>query len=127
MRYAPCMGYRIDFAVRDDLLRAVVSGKAGSDETAISIAQDIADHAKREARKQLLIDLRRLGNRIGSLGKLLLPRGWRRDSDYRVAVIDIRQHDPHYVFLELAARRRGYELRCFEDVNEALKWLQERA
>jgi len=120
------MGYRIDFAVRDELLRAVVSGKAGSDETAGCIGQDIADQAKREARKQLLIDMRRLGNRIGSLGKILLPFGWRRESDYRVAVIDLKQHDPHYVFLELAARRRGYELRCFEHVDEALKWLQER-
>lgn len=120
------MGYRIDFAVRDDLLRAVVSGKAGSDDMAANIGLDIAEQAKREARKQLLIDMRRLGNRIGSLGKILLPSGWRRDTDFRVAVIDIRQNDPHYVFLELAARRRGYELRCFEHVDEALKWLQER-
>ena len=100
------MGYRIDFAVRDDLLRAVVSGKAGSDEMAENIGLDIAEQAKREARTQLLIDMRRLGNRIGSLGKILLPSGWRRQTDYRVAVIDLKQHDPHYVFPRLPFKVR---------------------
>src|SRR3954466_107487 len=104
------MGYQIEFAVRDDMLRAVVSGRASSDTTATWIAKDIADEAKKEARKQLLVDLRRLGNRVGSLASILIPRGWRRATDYRVAVLDLPENDPHYVFLELAARTSGYEL-----------------
>ena len=120
------MGYRIEFAVGDDLLRAVVTGRASSDSTASWIGKDIADQAKRAARKLLLVDLRRLGNRIGSLGSILMPGGWRRDTDYRVAVVDVAENDPHYVFLELAARSRGYDLRYFDNAAAALAWLQER-
>ena len=120
------MGYRIDFAVRDDLLRAVVSGRASCERTASWIGKDIAEQAKRAARKQLLVDLRRLGNRVGSLGTILLPSGWRRATDYRVAVLDITENDPYYVFLELAARCRGYDLRYFDGAAAALAWLQER-
>ena len=126
MGYFTAMGYRIDFAVRDDTLRAIVSGTASSDYTASWIAEDIAAQAKREARKQLLVDVRRLGNRIGSLGMILIPSGWRRESDYRVAVIDVKENDPHYVFLELAARGKGYELRYFDNATDALTWLEER-
>jgi hypothetical protein len=127
MRYFGPMGYRIDFAVRENLLRAVVSGKASSSKTASCIATDIAEGAKREARKQLLVDLRRLGNRIGSLGSILMPRGWRRVTDYRVAVIDLEENSPYYVFIELAAKKRGYELRCFHNPEDALRWLQARS
>jgi hypothetical protein len=126
MRYFRAMGYRIDFAVRENLLRAVVSGKAPTKPAANGIASDIAEGAKREARRQLLVDLRRLGNRIGSLRSILLPRGWRRVTDYRVAVIDIKENSPYYVFIELAAKKRGYELRCFDNPDDALRWLQAR-
>ncbi|HZQ72290.1 MAG TPA: hypothetical protein VFB08_05200 [Burkholderiales bacterium] len=127
MRYLAAMGYRIDFAVRENLLRAVVSGKAPTKAAAGSIGSDIAEGAKREARRELLVDLRRLGNRIGSLKSILLPRGWRRVTDYRMAVLDTRENNPYYVFLEMAAKKRGYELRCFDNADDAQRWLQARS
>jgi hypothetical protein len=120
------MGYRIDFAVREDTLRAVVSGGAAA-KYAGSIARDISEQAKREARNQLLIDLRRLNNRVGTLGQLLTVKSpMRRTSDFRVAVIDTPGNDRYYVFHELAAAARGYSLRYFNDPSAALEWLQER-
>ena len=117
------MGYRIDFAVREDTVAAIVSGRNSSQETAGWIAADIAEATRCEAGKKVLIDLRRLENRVGSLGALLLARDGRAAAE-RVAVIDLRQNDPYYVFHELAARGGGCELRAFDDAGAALRWLR---
>jgi hypothetical protein len=41
----------------------------------------------------------------------------------RVAVLDVSDNDPYYVFSENHARMRGRELRYFYDPNAALRWL----
>lgn len=114
------MGYRIDFAVRDGTLRAVVSGNS-SLEHAASIARDIAEQASRQAVRQLLIDVRSLLGRVGTLGTMLGPQG--EMAGCRVAVLDVSDNDPYYVFSENAARMRGRELRYFYDPAAALRWL----
>jgi hypothetical protein len=114
------MGYRIEFAVSDGTLRAVVSGKS-SLEHAGSIARDIADQASRQSIRQLLIDVRKLLGRVGTLGTMLGPQG--EMAGCRVAVLDVSDNDPYYVFSENAARMRGRELRYFYDPAAALRWL----
>jgi len=116
------MGYRIDFAVRDDTVAAIVSGRTSSQQTADWIAADIAEAARREAGKHVLVDLRRLENRVGSLGALLVTRDGRAPAE-RVAVVDLKENDPYYVFREVAARNGGCELRYFADAGAALRWL----
>jgi hypothetical protein len=118
------MGYRIDFAVRDRTLSAVVSGNS-SIAHAARIAQDIAQQANVQSIKQLLIDVRKLFGRVGTLGTMLGPQG--EMAGCRVAVLDISDSDPYYVFSENAARMRGRELRYFYDPAEALRWLDARA
>ena len=114
------MGYRIDFAVHDGTLRAVVSGKS-SLEHAPRIARDIAEQASLQSVRQLLIDVRRLLGRVGSLGAMLDPQG--EMAGCRVAVLDVTDSDPYYVFSENAARLRGRKLRYFYDPAAALRWL----
>jgi hypothetical protein len=114
------MGYRIDFAVRDGTLRAVVSGKS-SLENAASIARDIAEQAHLQSVRQLLIDVRNLLGRVGTLGAMLGPQG--EMAGCRVAVLDVSDNDPYYVFSENAARMRGRKLRYFYDAAAALRWL----
>ena len=114
------MGYRIDYAQREGKLKAVVSGKASLD-YAKRIARDIVEQASSQAAKQLLIDVRRLMGRVGTLGALMLPMTG--VPDCRVAVLDVRENDPHYVFPEHAAQRRGSALRLFYDPAAALRWL----
>jgi hypothetical protein len=98
------MAYRIDYELRDGCLQAVVSGKS-SLEHAPRITQDIAEQASRQAARQLLIDVRNLFGRVGTLGKLLDAHGPMEGR--KVAVLDLTDDDPYYVFSENAARGRG--------------------
>jgi hypothetical protein len=107
------MGYRIDYQAREGVLSAVVSGKS---KYAARIARDIAAHV---GERELLIDLRRLEDRVGNLGPLLNSIGRRR-----IAVLDVVENDRHYVFAEMFARSLGCTLRCFTDATSAIRWLQ---
>jgi len=114
------MSYRIDYAQREGCLEVVVSGKS-SVEHAARITRDIAEQASRQAARQLLIDVRNLLGRIGALGMLLDPQG--ATQGCKVAVVDVSDDDPYYVFSENAARARGRALRYFYDSSAALRWL----
>lgn len=122
------MGCRIHYAVRDGMLQAVVSGRAidrngGGHEA--WIAQDIAAEAGRQALTRVLIDLRGLADRLGSLGALSLSRVERRRvRGYRVAVVDALAHESCYALHEMAARARGFVLRCFASSADAARWLR---
>ena len=118
------MGYRIEFAEHEGTVRAVVSGKASASQAGW-IARDIAEQAKRVAGRELLIDLRRLADRLGALGALLMaPLGPRSMPECRVAVVDVRENDPYYALHEYAARSKGYRLRYFDNPSSALSWLR---
>src|SRR3972149_2564238 len=64
------MGCRIDYGNREGVLRAVVSGKS-SLAYAAWMARNIAEQAAGAAAECLLIDLRRLQDRVGTLRALL--------------------------------------------------------
>jgi hypothetical protein len=118
------MGYRIHYAVREGMLQAAVSGKAGGLQVE-RIAQDISAEAGRETVNRVLIDVRGLSDRLGSLGALAMVRCEpARINGYRVAVVDAAENDAYYALHEMAARARGYMLRCFSSVAEAANWLR---
>ena len=116
------MGYRIDYVERGETLAAVVRGKTLAH--AVEIAQDIAEHAGRRAARRLLIDLRGLVDRVGSLSALLMAPA--TQVRCKVAVLDVPDYDSYYAFPETAARARGGDLRYFASRDDALDWLGER-
>lgn len=122
------MGCLIHYAVRDGMLRAVVSGKAlgrSSGNVASWIAHDIAEQAGRATCKRVLIDLRGVADRLGSLGALSMAGSEPdRVAGYRVAVVDAMENDAYYALHEMAARARGCVLRCFTSVADAARWLR---
>ncbi len=119
------MGCCIQYAVRDGTLQAVVSGRALSGGTASWIARDIALQAGRQRSKRLLIDVRGLGDRLGSLGALSMADGDPRwIGGYRVAMVDAMENDSYYALHEMAAAARGYVLKCFSSAAEAARWLR---
>ncbi|MBI3372349.1 MAG: hypothetical protein HY017_11415 [Betaproteobacteria bacterium] len=116
----PCL---INYAVRDGLLRAEVRGKS-SYRDAAWIARDIVRQTAEQAVRCVLIDVRRLAERLGMLGSLSMATGDPGDVyGYRVAVVDVKENDGYYARHEIAARNRGYALRCFTDSAEARNWL----
>ncbi len=114
------MGYRIEFVEQGDTLAAVVHGR-NSFALAFQIAQDIAEHAVRRAARRLLIDMRGLVGRVGSLSALLVAPATQLQC--RVAVLDVPEYDAYYAFPESAARARGANLRYFTRAEDALDWL----
>jgi hypothetical protein len=118
------MGYFIRYAVREGMLQAAVSGRAGELQ-AERIAQDISAEAGRGTLKRVLIDVRGLSDRLGSLGALAMVRcAPARMRGCRVAVVDGIENDAYYALHEMAAQARGYVLRCFGSAAEALRWLR---
>src|SRR2546423_12995238 len=117
------MAYRIEYAEREGTLRATVFGRSTLDH-ATRIAHDIVEAAKDQAAKHVLIDLRRLVDRVGTLGALIVPAA--AVPDCRVAVLDVRENDAHYAFSEYAAFKRGCALRMFYDAGAAMRWLEGR-
>src|SRR3954465_6790084 len=105
------MGYRIQYTDRDGALSAVVSGKS-SLAAAGCIARDIAAQAARQSLDRVLVDLRWLEDRVGTLRALRALHG------LRVAVLDLGENDPHYAFSEDA------ELRYFAHAGAAIRWLR---
>ena len=114
------MGYRIDFVENGETLAAVVRGR-NSFTHAFAIAQDIAEHAVRRASRRLLIDMRGLVGRVGSLSALLMAPATQLGC--KVAVVDVPEYDAYYAFPEAAARARGVSLRYFASRDDALDWL----
>ena len=118
------MGWLINYATGDGMLRAVVSGKS-TNEDAVRIARDIAEQAGRQTVSRVLIDVRRLGDRVGTLGMLSMAVGTPGEvRGYRVAVVDAIENDAYYALHEMAARAHGYVLRCFSSVADAARWLR---
>jgi hypothetical protein len=118
------MGYRIHYALREGMLQAAVSGKAGGLPVE-RIAQDISAEAGRGTVNRLLIDVRGLSDRLGALGALSMVRcAPAQMRGYRVAVVDAVDHDAYYALHEMAAQARGYVLRCFSSMAEAVRWLR---
>ncbi|HZE60705.1 MAG TPA: hypothetical protein VE085_09130 [Burkholderiales bacterium] len=115
------MGYRIDFGIEQGTggrtLQARIQGR--SSRLAERIGRDIAEQAKRESARQLLIDVRGLVDRLGALGTLVLAASHQQ----RVAVIDSGDNELFHPFSESKAQQRGYEVRFFFDAATALEWL----
>ena len=113
------MGYRIEYAVRGSTMQARVSGKSSLGH-ATRIARDIAEEAARRAVRDLLIDVRGLMDRVGTLGTLALETC----AAARVALVDSSENERFHILSEGLARSRGYALRFFHDRASAMAWLQ---
>ena len=115
------MGYRIEYAVRGRTMQARVSGRSTLSH-ATRIARDIAEEAARRAVRDLLIDVRGLLDRVGTLGTLALEAC----GAARVALVDTSENERFHILSEGLARSRGYALRCFHDRASAMAWLQQQ-
>ncbi|HEY5637719.1 MAG TPA: hypothetical protein VIS77_12570 [Burkholderiales bacterium] len=118
------MSCRINYVMRDGLLRAVVSGRA-TWRDAMWLARDIVEQATSQATRHILIDVRHFADRIGMLDTIAMVNGDpSMTRGCKVAVLDTMENDHHYARPEAEARRRGYLLRSFSSDAEAANWLR---
>jgi len=110
------VSYRIAFSQTGDVLVATISGTSPPPGT---LARDIGKHARENAARHLVIDMRRLLDRAGRLRELFSHKSVPR----RVAIVDNARNERLYVFAEFDARRRGSTLRRFDDHESAVSWL----
>jgi hypothetical protein len=115
------MGYRIDYQAREGVLSATVYGKS---KYASRIARDIGTQAHERAARELLIDLRRLDDRVGHLRTLLAAPAHAVHG--RIAVLDCMENDRYYAFAEAVALALGCTLRHFADPASAIRWLSKK-
>lgn len=121
------MSCRIEYDVREGLLEAQVSGRSTLADAAW-VARNIAEQAGAWMLERVLIDVRDLADRVGTLATLSMADGHGgRVRGYRVAVVDSGANDQYYAFAESAARRRGCQLRRFSDRHAAADWLKHGA
>ena len=99
---------------------ARVSGRSRT--RAAAIGREIRKEAQGACVEQLVIDVRGLVDRLGSLGALALAAACR---DHRVAVVDGDENQLYHPFAEYVARRRKSQLRYFSDPRAALAWLDD--
>jgi hypothetical protein len=119
------MSCRIEYqAGEEGVLQAAVSGRSTLADAAW-IARNIAREAGKSMLKRVLIDVRNLADRVGTLATLAMADGNSgRVKGYRVAMVDNGEYDRYYVFAELEARQRGCRLRRFSDRAAAAAWLK---
>lgn len=118
------MSCRIEYDVREGLLEAQVSGRSTLADAAW-VARNIAEQAGAWMLERVLIDVRDLADRVGTLATLSMADGHGgRVRGYRVAMVDSGANDQYYAFAESAARRRGCRLRRFSDRHAAADWLK---
>ena len=118
------MGCLINYATGDGVLCAVVTGRS-TQQDAAWIARDITEQAERQTSRRVLIDVRRLADRVGTLGMLSLAMGVPGEvRGFRIAVVDAVENDAYYALHEISAKARGYVLRCFTSAAAAAKWLR---
>ena len=106
-------------------MQARVSGKSSLGHAA-RIARDIAEEAARRAARDLLIDVRGLMDRVGTLATLALGACGQGSPAARIALVDSSDNERFHILSEGLARSRGYALRCFHDRASAMAWLQAR-
>ena len=111
------MGYRLDYSVSGSVLMVTISGSCP---TPGAIARDIGREARENAVGNVLVDVRRLEDRIGKIRDLISDK----DGPKRIAILDNVLNERLYVFAEIDARARGCALRRFDTQAEAMRWLE---
>ena len=114
---SPPMGYRLDYSVSGGVLMVTISGSCP---TPGAIARDIGREARENAVRNVLVDVRRMQDRIGKIRDLLAEK----DGPKRIAVLDNVLNERLYVFAEIDARARGCALRRFDTQADAMRWLE---
>ena len=119
-------GLRID--VEGSFLRVTATGTR-SFQTVLAISQDILATCAEKDLKKVLIDVRSLEGRLGTIDAHVIvdkhfPKIRECGVINRCAVVDLKEFEHSYRFFETVAVNRGYRFRIFSGTDQAVPWLK---
>lgn len=122
------MTYRLELRKEKDVVYVRASG-IRSRETVSSIAHEILDACDKHQVDRVLVNVQELTGRLSIFDSFMLvaeefPKLKRRQILKKAALVDNRERRERFRFFELLAHNRGYNLRIFDDADEALEWIR---
>lgn len=98
-------------------------------ETVLAMSGDIMHACAQQGTVKVLVDVRALEGRLPTIDAYQVPNSLfseirDREIIQKCAIVDLKEFENSYRFFENVAVNRGYNLRIFSDVNDAIKWLQ---
>jgi hypothetical protein len=123
------MSYKLKMKKVGDVLHVKAAG-ARTMETVMAMSKDIMEACARRSTPKALIDVRAMEGHLSTLDAYDIPKSFfetirDRTVLQKSAIVDLKENEDQYTFLENVARNLGYMLRFFSDADEALQWLQE--
>ena len=123
------MDHNIEIEIRENCLFAVAKG-VRTENSISEIAKEIFDKCASNNIVKAFVDLRQLTGRLNIseslqvINKLFPEIGIFRKLE-KVAVLETNERNERSVFFEQAAQARGYNIRMFDDQDNAADWLSE--
>lgn len=122
------MSYSLSIEKKDDILWVTVKGMRNL-QTILAISKDVLVACVEKKVKKVLIDVRALKGRLSitntyHLADKKFPEMRDRSVITHNAIVDLKEFEDSYKFLELVAQNRGYILRIFSDPDQAMTWLK---
>jgi hypothetical protein len=92
------------------------------------MAKEILEACLKNKTSRVLVDVRGLEGRLSTVDAYEIPTSYfpklrRPGMLTKAAIVDVKEFKDSYQFFENVAVNRGYNLRMFGDIAEAIEWL----
>jgi hypothetical protein len=121
------MDYKLAIETKNDVLWVKATGTR-SRETVLDMSGDVLEACVKERVKKVLIDVRELQGRLlpkdsYDIAAKHFPKIRDPNVITQAALVDLEEFRDQYRFFENVAVNRGFNLRIFPNVEDALQWL----
>ena len=121
------MDYKLEIVEKTDFVVAVLGG-VRSPETLLAAASKTTDFCREKGYSRLLIDLRNMSGGLDTLETFevaghAIPEQTNARDLVRSAILDLSENLDRIRFFETVAVNRGFNVKTFDDENQAIEWL----
>ena len=122
------MSYELTMTKEGELLHVSAVGTRTFG-TVISIIKDILEACTQQGTPKVLVDVRALEGRLNIADAFNIPSSeFPKIRDQSIlrkgAIVDLKEFEQGYKFFENVAVNRGFNVRIFSDIDEAIAWLK---
>ena len=123
------MSYELNIRKKPDFLHVRVTG-VRTRAAVVAMAKDILGACVQHQPPKVLVDVRELKGRGGTLDayevpSVEFPKLKRPGLLKKAVIVDVEEFKDSFRFFETVARNRGFNLRIFGDMHRAIEWLRE--